>query len=282
MCHTTDNGIVKKEDAMQTSLLQNDHPSGWQLVAASGELAALFKRSAPIESQSLNSLAVGVIDRVHHGRLHVGADRAADGRRRGRVAGEQRLPDVGLFAVVVGLVALVAGGRREAERSIKDNFAKRLAKVVGARRVQERVDARVHVGEDVRRDLDHHQHRRDVVHGQALEDEHQLDGAPAHGEDDHHDDHHASDALLAPPALRGHSSAGRHSAPQPHQHAQVQAANQQERYHVRRGEERDLKRRLAPTVLVREERQEKIVILRAPLATRKLRHSRPHLAVRGK
>ena len=169
----------------------------------------------------------------------------------------QRLAHVGLgvvvgLAVVGPLVHQRVGRCGERERFAVDHLAEGLAEVVRQEGVQDGVDARVHVGQHVRRDLNHNVEGRDLEQVQALEDQNQLNGTPADCEDDHDDDDHARHPLLAAPALGGNASARRNSAPQPHQHAQVQAADEQQRDDVRRGEECDLETVVTVAVLLTE------------------------------
>jgi len=65
----------------------------------------------------------------------------------------------------------------------------------------------------------------DFEEGQALEDKHQLDWAPANSKDDNNDANHSGHALLATAAFGRDTSSWSHTSPQTHQHTQVQAAN---------------------------------------------------------
>lgn len=56
--------------------------------------------------------------------------------------------------------------------------------------------------------------------------------APTDGEDGDHHNHHPRHSLLPSPALRGAMSSGRHASPEPHQHAEVEAADERQRDYV--------------------------------------------------
>ena len=71
------------------------------------------------------------------------------------------------------------------------------------------------------------------LHG--LEDEDDVNGQPAEGEDDDDDEHHFDDSFLVLDGLGRSPAAGR-LVPQAVQHHRVKPANQQQRQQVRRHE----------------------------------------------
>ena len=123
-------------------------------------------------------------------------------------------------------------------RSATEKFAKAPPEVVGQEGVQEGVDTRVHVRQAVGGHLEaNERHLDDRVHAELLKNQNDLDGQPAHSEDDDHDDHHAGDSLLGANALLGLVASRDHTVEEPLQHEPVQATDNTERHRVAEGQE---------------------------------------------
>lgn len=99
--------------------------------------------------------------------------------------------------------------------STLDDFAEGFTEVIRKKGVQDRVNAGVHVGQDMTDDLNHNAAVCNLVSVYTLQYQDQLYREPADSEDGDHDDDHTGDPLLAPPALCRHVASRRRPAPQP-------------------------------------------------------------------
>jgi hypothetical protein len=96
-------------------------------------------------SQNVNGFGVSVIRSVHYGRLHhVSVSGKPSVSRVACVSSKERLSNVG-FLAIVGLMALLATGKRKSQRPAVNDFAKRFPKVIGYQGIQKRIHAGVHV-----------------------------------------------------------------------------------------------------------------------------------------